>query len=150
MPNRRVHLAVATPVGVGYAAYKSLNQSGLSFLVESTGGAIGGALGGILPDIIDPPFSSWHRSRAHGLAPVSGAAAVWASQLDSWQTALRQQAESHHLSAAHSDNWILAVGHSAAELLFRLLAGFVAGFGAGYLSHVILDFGTPRCIPLIA
>jgi hypothetical protein len=26
----------------------------------------------------------------------------------------------------------------------------VAGFGAGYISHIILDFGTPRCVPLVA
>jgi len=150
MRGYKTHLSVATPIGTVYAACNSLNQSGFSCLVESAGGALGGAFGGILPDLIDPPVSSLHRSSAHGVVPVSGAAVVWASQLDSWQDALRQQAEDHRWQAAQSDNWIFALGHSAAELLLRLLAGFLAGFGAGYLSHVVLDFGTPRCIPLIA
>jgi hypothetical protein len=40
-------------------------------------------------------------------------------------------------------------GHAFAEWVLRLLSGFVAGFGAGYVTHVVLDFGTPRCLPLI-
>jgi membrane-bound metal-dependent hydrolase YbcI (DUF457 family) len=35
------------------------------------------------------------------------------------------------------------------ETACRLLAGFLAGFFAGYLSHVALDFATPRCLPLV-
>lgn len=132
MPDRRFHLAAAASVGAGYAAFKSQNQSGLSCLIESTGGAIGSAFGGVLPDVIDPPIHSRQ-------VPVSRGAVLWAS-LDSFQVALRRQAECHPLDAACSGNWISAAAHSLAELLLRLLAGFLAGFGAGYLSHVILGF----------
>ena len=41
--------------------------------------------------------------------------------------------------------WLLAC-----ELFWRALAGFVNGLAAGYISHLVLDAGTPRSIPLLA
>jgi hypothetical protein len=34
-------------------------------------------------------------------------------------------------------------------VVFRLLAGALPGFVAGYASHLVMDFRTPRCLPLI-
>ncbi len=35
------------------------------------------------------------------------------------------------------------------ELFWRALAAFANGLAAGYLSHLVLDAGTPRSIPLL-
>ena len=44
---------------------------------------------------------------------------------------------------------IVQAWHAFAESALRLLSGFLAGIGAGYITHVALDFGTPRCLPLV-
>jgi len=56
----------------------------------------------------------------------------------------------HHVQQVWAQNPLVALGHVLAEWFFRFLAGFVAGFGAGYISHIILDFGAPRCVPFVA
>jgi hypothetical protein len=149
MPNRSVHIAVSTPAGVLYAAHKSQFQSDLSRFVEGCGGLIGELIGGLLPDSIDPPTWPGHRSVGDGLCPVVIGAVVWQQRLDNVQADLRRAADGHHGQAAQCHDPMLAVWHSLMETACRLLAGFLAGFFAGYLSHVALDFATPRCLPLV-
>jgi hypothetical protein len=127
-----------------------LNQSGFNFALEVLGGWWGGTLGGVLPDIFDPPTHPGHRAMGHGLAPVGAASLFWAGNLQSWQDSLRRQADQHHVQQVPAQNHFAALGHLLAEWFFRFLAGFVAGFGAGYISHIIPDFGTPRCVPFVA
>jgi len=43
----------------------------------------------------------------------------------------------------------LAAWYGLVEMALRVLCGAVAGLGAGYLTHVALDFMTPCCLPLI-
>lgn len=93
MPNRRVHVATSTPGGAGYAFYKASDQNGLTKLPE--------VLGGLLPDQIEPPFHSGHRSIGHGFFPVGAAAISWNHYLDSWQSRLRQLAEEHSNHRSH-------------------------------------------------
>ena len=150
MPNRPIHIATSTPAGAGYAFYKANNQNDLSRLLETLGGAGGGYLGAILPDRIDPPFHPGHRSWGHGLGPVTAATAVWNQKLDGCQDSLRQQANYHAQLRTQSTDLLATAWHSVVELVLRLLSGFVAGIGAGYVTHVALDFGTPRCLPLIS
>ena len=150
MPNRPFHIATSTPVGAGYACYKSSNQNELARVLESLGGALGGYCGGVLPDLIDPPFHPGHRSIGHGVYPVLTAATIWQQGIDGWQQHGRQLADQHAVHRSQATDPLVAVWHAAMEWALRLLAGFVAGIGAGYLSHVALDFGTPRCLPLIS
>ncbi|HTU45346.1 MAG TPA: hypothetical protein VMF91_09800 [Bryobacteraceae bacterium] len=149
MPNRSVHIAVSTPAGVFYAAHKSQFQSDLSRFVEGCGGLIGGLIGGLLPDLIDPPTWPGHRSLGHGFCPVAMGSVVWQHRLDSMQEDLRQKADGHRWQATQCQDPILVAWHSLMETACRLLAGFLAGFFAGYLSHVALDFATPRCLPFV-
>lgn len=149
MPNRPIHIATSTPAGLGYALFKANGQNGLATLLEVAGGAIGGYYGGILPDCIDPPFHPCHRSIGHGLFPVFAGASLWHQGLDCWQDHLRRLADQRALYRLSSADSITAAWHMAAEWALRLLAGFLAGIGAGYVTHVALDFGTPRCLPLI-
>lgn len=150
MPNIRTHLSVGGPTGLGFAVVNSFDQKGINVAMEALGGWLGGAAGAILPDAIDPPNHSWHRGIGHGIAPVGAASTLWAENLSSWQLGLRQAADRHHIQQDWGQDPFAAFGHLLAEWLLRIAAGFVAGFGAGYISHIILDFGTPRCVPLVA
>jgi hypothetical protein len=38
---------------------------------------------------------------------------------------------------------------SLCEIFWRALAGFANGLPAGYISHLVLDAGTPRSIPFL-
>ena len=149
MPNGPVHALTSTPAGAVYSLYKFNNQNSLARLFESTGGSIGGYIGGILPDWIDPPLHPGHRSFAHGLGPVLTGAAFWYRSLDDWQNDLRQIADQHANCRARSTDFITIAWHTFAEWVLRLFSGFLTGFGAGYITHVALDFGTPRCLPLV-
>ena len=150
MPNRPFHVATSAPAGAGYAFYKANNQNGLARTMEAFGGALGGYCGGILPDCIDPPFHPGHRSLGHGLVPVAAAANFWYQGLDGWQNQLRLLADEEGYRRFLSIDPATTAWHAFAEWVLRLLSGFVAGFGAGYVTHVVLDFGTPRCLPLIS
>jgi hypothetical protein len=149
MPNRSVHIAVSTPAGAFYATHKSLSQRDLSRFVEGCGGLIGVFVGGLGPDLTDPPTWLGHHSVGPGLCPVAMGALAWQHRLDSVQADLHRVADGHRWQAAQCEDPMLAVWHSLMETACRLLAGFLAGFFMGYLSHVALDFATPRCLPLV-
>ena len=70
--------------------------------------------------------------------------------LDGWQNQLRRLADEHNLARSLSTDPLAIAWHALAEWALRLLTGFLAGLGAGYVTHVVLDFGTPRCLPLIS
>jgi hypothetical protein len=148
MPNRPIHVDVSTPVGARYGAYKANSQIRLVSILGIAGGT-GGFSGGIVPDLLDPPFHLAHRSVGHGALPVAAAANFWNQGLDGWQQSLRRLAGDHRYRRSLATDPVTAAWHACAEWALRLLAGFLAGFGVGYLSHIALDFGTPRCLPLI-
>jgi hypothetical protein len=150
MPNRAFHVATSTPAGAGYSFCKANKQNDLTRTMETFGGALGGYLGGILPDRLDPPFHPGHRSLGHGFVPVAAAASFWNQGLDGWQNQLRRLADEHNLGRSLSTDPLAVAWHALAEWALRLLTGFLAGLGAGYVTHVVLDFGTPRCLPLIS
>jgi hypothetical protein len=150
MPNYRTHVAVGAPAGLAFAAVNSLNQSGFNVALEAFGGWWGGTAGAVLPDVVDPPYHTGHRAMGHGIIPVGAASLFWAENLHSWQNSLRRSADQHHVQQVSTQNSLPAWGRLLAEWFLRSLAGFVAGFGAGYFSHIILDFGTPCCVPFVA
>jgi hypothetical protein len=150
MPNRPIHVATSTPAGTCYAFCKANNQNSLARVLESAGGAVGGYVGGILPDYIDPPFHPDHRSFGHGLCPVVAGTVGWYQALDGWQNHLRLLADEHAYHRSGSTDFLSTAWHACAEWVLRLLSGFLAGIGVGYVTHVALDFGTPRCLPLMS
>lgn len=85
----------------------------------------------------------------HGTQPVTGAAVYWHLNLDQWQQSLRQMADNQRQNRLATTETLAVAWHTIAEWALRLLSGILAGFGAGYISHVALDFGTPRCLPLM-
>lgn len=154
MSNRNTHVAVGALAGATHAfarvgtlcrENKSLDQ-----LVEVLGGVAGGYIGARLPDLFDPPTHPGHRGLAHGVIPVAGATALWRANIDGWQEALRAKSLKHEHAAEQAGDPLERLLHAMAALLYRLTAGAVAGVGAGYLSHVLLDAFTPAGLPAVA
>jgi len=81
----------------------------------------GGILGAKLPDVLEPAIHSHHRAFCHSLVVLGGAA--WAIfKILEWPRDTPGQ---------------------------RLLRATTLGVLLGYCSHLVLDSGTPRSIPLI-
>lgn len=146
MPRRREHTVVGVAVGVIAAAIQAGHEPGASIMAELIGGAFGGWLGGIAPDVLEPAKSPNHRSTAHSGVAL-GALAL--ARIAEWQAHCRESAAMHAARAVG-----LPVGcdeRSRAELaalVWRLAAAALVGFAAGYASHLLLDAGTARGLPL--
>lgn len=149
MPNRRTHIAIAFPVGAIAAGYKANCLNGLPFLWEVVGGGLGAAAGGIWPDVIDPPTDPNHRCAGHALVPAVTAGRVALGWVDVWQNSLRQEADRIRQLQLLAGDPLLRLVYGAWEIAIRLLAGALVGFMAGWGSHLVLDFGTARSIPLL-
>lgn len=155
MPNRDLHRPTSTIAGGIYAGcrarrrYRRTPQPLPAIVVESTGGIVGGWLGGILPDVIDPPTSPDHRNFGHGMATVAGVIALSAESIIGLQEMLRERAD-----AVRANRWRLATDfertmNDLLEYFLRFLAGALDGLLAGYVTHLALDLGTPRGLPII-
>lgn len=150
MSDGKTHEKVAMASG-GFAALLASNEKDPWKLVaETLGGVLGGFAGGKLPDMLEPAIHSWHRSMAHSVTTGAAVVGAAATGVQSWQASCR----------AKSDAWaqrrldpgltpadrVLAV---VAEIAWRIAAGMPIGAAAGYISHLVLDGGTPRGIPLV-
>ena len=150
MPNRPVHLATSGPAGAVFAYYKAPIINEIQRLQEAFGGVLGGLLGGALPDIFDPPSHPGHRALAHALIPVGAGSAAWLRYLDDWQKRLRCRADEYSRLRSQAVDPLLGAWYALLEMALRMLSGMLAGLGAGYLTHIALDFTTPRCLPLLS
>lgn len=149
MPGKIAHTLAGGAVGMLYSAHRSEQELPYHQLLEAIGGGVAGCLGGRLPDILEPADSSWHRGVFHSGAALMGfLAAGRSSVLDRWEAECRGQAE-HHRKAQHVPglSGILRLLHALAEIFWRVLAGGLGGFGAGYASHLVMDGFTARSLP---
>lgn len=149
MPNKQVHIAVGLVTGGSYSLYCARNQSPWAMLYETVGGIAGGAPGGACPDWFDTPDNPNHRSFAHGGVAVVGLACA-VKNMENVQSYFRTQANLYAFLKQTAVSPALSVWYGFLEILMRVIAGAIAGFVAGYTSHIILDFATPRSLPLIA
>lgn len=150
MPNRKVHVATSTFAGAFFASNQAAQQPAVHQLIESIGGIIGGWVGGRLPDLIEPPTSPNHRGSAHSFAVVGGLIKVGNDSLGTWQERLREKADELAVQRAGlpADSLSRPL-YALAEVLCRLLAGLLAGLTAGYVTHLMLDAGTPRSLRIV-
>jgi|SRR5208337_2924115 len=164
MANRKTHRRAGRVSGAVYAAHRAKGQGTGKFLIETTAGAFGGDVGALAADWLEPATSSWHRGTAHSCAAGSVILGL-GEVLASVETYCRQQAdpkaaERMTLQAAQDPaqpNVFVSTPNSSltqfwltiCELFWRSAAGFVNGLSAGYISHLVLDAGTPRSIPLL-
>lgn len=147
MPNRPIHVFAGILAGGGFSVFQARDEEPGQVVCELVGGVVGGYVGGRMPDIIDPPTSPRHRSWGHGIIPVVVVGVTYAFYLVRWQEFLRKEAEKFRAWREKTKSRLKRLGHSFAEFILRAISGFLAGFFAGYVSHVLLDATTPGGLP---
>jgi hypothetical protein len=125
---------------------------------EVAGEALGGYVGGMCPDLLEPAISSWHRGPARSYAAGGGIVAI-RKGLEAFAAVCRENAEKcKAIDMIQSGSvFVPAIPDPLSlllspvfELLWRLMAGFVSGFAAGYVSHLALDgIIGKRSIPIL-
>jgi LexA-binding, inner membrane-associated putative hydrolase len=161
MPGKETHKYVGAAAGVALAAFEAHGQPKNYFLIEMLGGALGGMAGGMAPDWLEPAVSSWHRGVCHS-ASAGVSCIVYVQQfLANLADACRKNAAQcrvvPQVEDVHTGQWIpikrtplQQAWAEIGEFIWTLLAGFLNGLTAGYVSHLVLDATTPRGIPLLA
>ena len=145
MPNRATHARVGAATGAAVAAFRAREAPTPQMLTEVIGGLVGGWLGRVLPDVLEPATSPHHRQLAH--SAVAGGALTLA-RVAEWQASCRASATAAQRALLHPPG---SEDRSRTEwdvLFWRLLAGALVGLVAGYASHLVLDAGTPKGLPL--
>ena len=148
MANGAAHRLVGSVSGGCAAAWAARGQTPAILLVETLGGIGGGIAGARAPDVIDPPTSGRHRSLGHGVVPVGATATALIRKLKEWQEQLRTFAEKERCECAAATTFLTQACHLVLSLLAQLASGALAGFVAGYLSHLAMDFTTPAGLPI--
>ena len=131
------------------ALLSARDQAPLLLAIEAAGGWCFGELGGIFPDTIEPANSSHHRRIAHSAVVNGWLLKIALENGPAVQQKLRLAAADHFAAAAVCREPITRLLRFTLGLLLHFLAGGVAGFPAGTMSHIALDFGSPRGIPLL-
>lgn len=112
---------------------------------DVVGACLGASFGGVLPDILEPALTPNHRQFAHGIIPAAAAAhfgrGAHREGCDSLYTWAHEAIQTSEETCGSDD--------SLPRSLRFLIAGFFRGVPIGYLSHLVADFGTPRCLPLV-
>ena len=147
MPNRPDHVFVGTVAGLVATGFAAQREPTRQILIELVGGLVGGWLGGIAPDLLEPPDSPNHRSMAHSVAAGCAVTFVGISDWQAWCRKRARRYEEKAQAGAARDR--PSLGAEMMAVLWRLLSGFLVGAAAGYASHLLLDAGTPRSLPLI-
>jgi hypothetical protein len=146
----------------------SRKASGLCLLLGSRSTihpkiALGGDVGALVSGFLNPGISSRHRGTAHSCA-AGGVVLSLGELLGGSGTFCRQQGEQKaeerktlqtlpdpqqpNLSIAAPNSFLAQLWLSICEIFWWAVAG-ANGLAAGYMSHLVLDAGTPRSIPLL-
>ena len=149
MPNRPIHLAAAIPAGTIMAAHKARSFNGLQYLSEVAGGALGGTIGGLGPNWVDPPTSPGDRGIGHSAAVSCVLTGPAYQRIDTWQAWLRHEAAKLQRLQNVTIDPLVRAFYGMCYAVICVLSGAIAGFVAGWGSHLVLDFGTARSLSLI-
>lgn len=146
----KIQSKVEKIAGVTDAVHAARNQLSQDLEVETLGRILGGHVAGTIYDVLEPTRASWHRDFFHASIP-NFTVQNWAvTALPNILAALRTAAEQKSaLRMANSDP-SLRLPHAISEFVLRLLSVALIGFAVGAASHVILNLGDPRVLPLIA
>ena len=145
MPNKSQHLGIALFAQLTIEALKPSTLEGDDRFWDVVGACLGASFGGVLPDILEPALSPNHRQFAHGIIPAAAAAhfgrgahCEGCDSLYAWAHEATRPPVGAGVTADSAPRWLRFV-----------IAGFFRGVPVGYLSHLVADFATPRCLPLI-
>ena len=147
MPNRATHETVGAASGAALAFLRVGDAPSSHALAEVLGGALGGWMGGVLPDVLEPATTPNHRELAHSIA---AGGTLTLARVAEWQASCRTEAKGCETRAL-----AFPLGSDARRsaewdaLAWRFLAGLLAGLVAGYASHLVLDAGTAKGLPLL-
>lgn len=120
MPNSGTHLIVGGMVGLtGMIFLKWIRNEKVTFW-EGVGGVLAGCLGASLPDLLEPVNNPSHRKVLHSIA-MGGTGIPFS------------------ISRIYEGVWPLT--QEERDILIILLSG--------YFSHLVLDGGTPRGLPIL-
>ncbi len=149
MPSRQMHVTVGTVAGFGVAAYKAHSQKEAEILLEAIGGGIGGYIGSRIPDVIEPASWPGHRRFAHSATAAISIMALGSkllTQLEQWccSEIARCQHEREQSEFLVAGNFYFTL----MESFLRFVTGILRGVQVGYLSHLVLDAGTPAGLPI--
>lgn len=146
MPNRRVHVGVGLAVGVGAGVVTATRLPAEQQVLQVLTAGIGGIVGSLTPDVLEPATSPNHRAAFHSLAAGASLTAAWVAD---WAADCRQRALECEARASAAINPDAKSWEAFKAFLWRALAGFLIGFFAGYASHLVLDVGTSRGLPIM-
>ena len=148
MANKKTHRVVGTLTGAGAAAIMAKDQGAARQLVEMLGGVLGGLAGGSLPDILEPARHPNHRQFGHSVSAGVAIATATAKGVKAIQAKMRAEADIQ-LKLNECSEGGEAMFHSLAAFMCLLLSGMASGLPTGYLTHLMLDAGTPKGLPLL-
>jgi len=152
MPNAPTHSLAGTLSGGTLALYRAREQAPWHQALETLGGALAGYAGGRAPDsaFIDPAtLGPNHRRFGHSWVVLAGGVYVADAVISAWERFCRKRAEAaaHRLATDPTIDGLTRAGLMMLEGVWRIAAGALAGFIAGYTSHLVLDAFTARSLP---
>jgi len=121
MPNRKAHSVIGSASGTAFYLIESYKKEEDFHLGDCIAAALGGLLGGIIPDYLDPPNNPNHRKFAHSVLLGAGST----------------------LNIEKIFKWVDSLD------IYDFWKWLLKGLIFGYLSHLALDLGTPKGLPLI-
>lgn len=151
MAGRREHDVAGTVVGFVSALLAApKGASAPELAMELLGGALGGRFGSHIPDVLEPAIHSHHRDVCHSLTFAATALMTGAKLASDAQARLRMKADELRARREECDEGFERFVLGLSEIVCRVAAGFVGALVPGYVSHLVLDAGTPRGIPLLS
>ena len=147
MPRRDVHELWGMGSGVAAALALMPTEDTAGVAAELAGALLGGKIGGRAADVLDPALTPNHRAAAHGGLAIAGL--VWLARAGFVAYCRNHSAacQARVLDLSRTDDE--RARDRMHELLWRFAAGMLIGFIAGYGSHLLLDAGTKRGLPLL-
>lgn len=150
MANRAEHIKKGVLVGAGMAIYKAREQKLEDIIFEAIGGGFGGYIGSRLPDVIEPASWPGHRQHAHSIMAGGGIIYSLYKLLDKWEEYYRSQATYYSVKKNEEDlYWHQKLLYTVLEIISLILTGVFIGLSSGYISHLALDCGTTKGLPLL-
>ena len=151
MPDAQTHGRIGALAGATASLLATGDLPSDAKVFVTLGGALAGYAGGKTPDALEPAIHSWHRSECHSVAAGTAVIALAVQGEEALRTTLLPRAAELRatrlgLPEGHSDRlslWLREIG-------IYMAYGAIVGFAAGYTSHLVLDGGTDRGIPLLS
>ena len=164
MADGKAHTYFAIAAGVGMTAYVAKEQTGLDFWLQCLGAAIGARCTAKLPDILEPPVSSYHWGTFHSVG-MGGTITAQVDRISEIRKFCQSQADQCKenpkrilmIPVAEGISFPVELDGLVGEVLsfierclWLILSGFIVGAATGYVSHLALDAATcKRSLPFL-